>query len=159
MSTDLGFALASLFSKRCRDDPDADNPMYSHTRKCAVCGETTREGKEFCTNHVENHSYIKDLMSRMHARDEEDHKVMMEGSAAVNYDGVTVQEIMIHLRQTGTKTIDGLSKALSLDKTVIQKYVFALRDRNQVEIFSTQRESMAVRLLGNAELFGEEDCD
>jgi hypothetical protein len=124
-----------------------------------MCEETTREGKEFCTRHVKNHSYIQDLMSRMKDRDKEDHDVMMEGSSAVNLDGITVQEIMIHLRQTGTKTIEGLAKALQLEKFILQKYIFALRDQNRVEIINTARECMAVRLLSDEELFGDEDDD
>jgi len=157
--TDLGSALATLFSKACSSDPDAAVTLYSHTRKCAMCEETTREGKEYCTRHVENHSYIQDLMARMKERDREDHAVMMNGSSAVNLNGITVQEIMIHLRQTGTKTVEGLAKALQLEKYILQKYIFALRDQNRVEIINTARESMAVRLLSSEELFGDEDDD
>lgn len=164
MTADLGSALASLFSRRCIDDPDADITHYCHTRKCNAlvkghpCGETTREGKEFCTKHVENHPYIKNLMQRMKVRETEDHTVMMEGSKAVNLNGLTVQEILIHMRQTGTKTVEGLSKSLGLEKTILQKYLFALRDKNRVELVSTARESMAVRLVMNDddELFGDE---
>lgn len=156
---DLGSALATIFSKRCSNDPDASATTYSHTRKCAACEETTREGKEYCTQHVENHSYIQDLMSRMKDREHEDHEVMMKGSSAVNLDGITVQEIMIHLRQTGTKTMEGLAKALQLEKFILQKYIFALRDLKKVEIISTARECMAVRLLSDEELFGDEDGD
>jgi len=155
--SDLGSALATLFSRRCSSDPDAATTTYSHTRKCAACEETTREGKEYCPRHVERHAYIQDLMNRMAEREREDHDVMMRGSVAVNLGGITVQEIMIHLRQTGTKTIEGLAKGLQLDKSILQKYVFALRDRKQVEIISTARESMAVRLLTDDELFGESD--
>jgi hypothetical protein len=96
-------------------------------------------------------------MARMADRDREDHDVMMRGSCAVNMDGITVQEILLHLRQTGTKTIEGLSKALQLDKFIVQKYIFALRDNKRVELISTARECTAVRLLSDEELFGEED--
>jgi hypothetical protein len=157
--SDLGSALAALFSRRCSGDPDAAVTVYSHTRKCASCEETTREGKEYCTHHVEKHSYIQDLMARMQERDRQDTEVMMIGSSAVNHKGITVQEIMIHLRQTGTMTFDGLAKALQLEKYVLQKYIFALRDQNRVEIINTARECMAVRLLTNDELFGDEDED
>lgn len=159
MSADLGSAIASLFSRRAIDDPDADYTVYSHTRKCKTCGETTREGKEFCTKHVESHPYIQNLLNRMKVREVEDKTVMMGNSSDVNPAGLTVQEILIHLRQTGTKTIEGLSKSLGLEKTILQKYLFALRDQKRVELYSTARESLAVRLLVGAdeELFGEED--
>ena len=155
--TDLGSALATLFSRRCSGDPDAAVTVYSHTRKCESCEETTREGKKYCTHHVEKHSYIQDLMARMRERERQDHEVMMLGSTAVNHTGITVQEIMIHLRQTGTMTVEGLAKALQLEKYVLQKYIFALRDQSRVEIINTARECMAVRLLSGEELFGDED--
>lgn len=159
--SDLGSALATIFSKRCSSDPDAASSTQFHTRKCSDigCSETTREGKEFCTKHVEKHSYIANLMKRMAARDREDHDVMMRGSSAVNMDGITVQEIVLHLRQTGSKTLEGLSKALMIDRSIVQKYIFALRDRGKVEILVTARESMAIRLLTDEELFGDEDSD
>ena len=157
--SDLGSALATLFSRSCSSDPDAAVPTQSHTRKCSLCEETTREGKEYCTRHVENHAYIKDLMARMREREQQDHEVMMSGSSAVKMDGITVKEILLHLRQTGTKTVEGLAKALQLEKFVVQKYVFALRDSKHVEIISTARECMAVRLITGEELFGDEDDD
>lgn len=157
--SDLGSALATLFSRSCSSDPDAAVPTVSHTRKCRMCEETTREGKEYCTRHVENHDYVQDLMRRIKEREQQDYDVMMQGTSAVRMEGITVKEILLHLRQTGTKTIEGLAKALQLEKFVVQKYIFALRDSRQVEIISTARESMAVRLTTGDELFGDEDSD
>jgi len=162
-TTGLGFALGSLFSRRCQDDPDADVPSTHVTRKCEVagCGETTREGKDYCTRHVEKHPYIQHLLNVIATKHTEDRQVELGDSFAVNPEGLTIKEIIIQLRQTGTKTLDGLSKALQLDKMIIQKYLFALQRQNKVELFMTQRDNIAVRLLhvSEDELFGDEDDD
>ena len=43
-------------------------------RICNVedCCRTTREGKDFCSKHVELHPYIQDLIDRIETRAEED---------------------------------------------------------------------------------------
>jgi hypothetical protein len=32
-----------------------------------ICTQSTREGKPYCPDHVENHPYVQDLLNRMEA--------------------------------------------------------------------------------------------
>jgi hypothetical protein len=125
------------------------DPSANQTRTCATkgCPETTREGKIYCTNHVEKHPYVKHLLDRMADRDKEDHNVKMRGPKAVNMEGITVAEIMLHLRQNGPRTEERLQRELQIDKSIIHNYVVALNQRGLVKFDVTSRYSLTVELV------------
>lgn len=124
-------------------------PSTAQTRLCKTdaCKETTREGKIYCTDHVESHPYVQYLLKRMADRDAEDEQVRMEGATQVNITGITVQEILLQLKQNGTRTVERLTREIQLDKTVIRNYVVALQNAHLVRLGWTTRNSISVTLI------------
>lgn len=135
-------------------------PSTSQTRICKTetCKETTREGKLFCTDHVELHPYVQYLLKRIADRATEDEKVRMQGATSVNISGITVQEILLQLKQNGTRTVERLTREIQLDKTVIRNYVIAMRNSHLVRLGWTVRNSISVTLIDQnpSDLIGEE---
>lgn len=123
----------------------------SVTRTCSTpgCGDTTREGKPYCTEHVESHPYVQFLLKRVADRDIEDEAVRMQGSSAVNIDGITVEEITLQLRTNGTRTVERLCREIALDKSVIRSYIVAMKAAGLVTVSWTDRHSMAATLVSH----------
>jgi len=111
------------------------------------CQQTTREGKSFCTDHIEFQPYIRDLIKRMADRKLEDEQVRREGSKAVNLDGITAGEILLHLRQGGTRTEERLERETRLDKVIIHNYLVRLSMEGTIKFGRTSRNNTCVRLV------------
>jgi hypothetical protein len=119
------------------------------TCKTVSCGKTTRDGKDFCTDHVDKHPYVNSLINRIGARVEEDDLVKRKGSSAVNMDGITVKEILRDLRQNGTRTEERLTREIQLDKTIIHNYLIRLSREGLISFGRTSRNNISVRLVNH----------
>ena len=124
---------------------------YQHsTRSCRVsgCESTTREGKPFCPDHVENHDYVQNILSILREREAEEERVRLTGPGAVNPSGLTSQELVLHLSLHGSRTVERLSREFQLAAPVMHNYVDALKERGLVVLGRTTRGSTVVRLAG-----------
>jgi len=110
--------------------------------------KTTREGKPFCPNHVECHSYVQSILHILAEREAETNRVRTKGSVAVDPSGLTAQELVLHLSLHGSRTVERLSREFQLESRVIEEYVDALRVRGKVILGRTTRGSTVVRLAG-----------
>jgi predicted HTH transcriptional regulator len=118
------------------------------TRGCHApsCSKTTREGKPFCPDHVERHDYVQGILEILEARRAEEDRVRKVGSGAVDPRGLTAQELMLHLSQHGSRTVERLSREFQLEAPVMRNYVQALLEKGLVQIGRTTRGSTIVRL-------------
>ncbi|MEZ6187370.1 MAG: hypothetical protein R3F62_20455 [Planctomycetota bacterium] len=98
------------------------------------CQETTRNGKPFCTNHVEHLPYVADLIDTLDARDAELARVQRRGARCVDPTGITAQEILLQLKLYGGRTIARLSRDLMLEEDVVESYGRALAKLGAVSI-------------------------
>lgn len=125
---------------------------HSHgtIRSCrhANCGQSTREGKPFCPDHVDQHSYVQEILKILEEREAEEERVRQEGPEAVNLTGLTAQELMLHLSQHGSRTVERLSREFQLEAPVMHNYVSALLGEGLVIVGRTTRGSTVVRLAG-----------
>lgn len=122
----------------------------STTRTCDVrgCVQTTREGKPYCPDHVEQHPYVQNILSILAEREAEEEKVRQRGARAVDPQGLTARELVLHLSLHGARTVERLSRELQLDSKVLDGYVGALVRRGVVALGRTNRGSTVVRLAG-----------
>ena len=132
--------------------PRTVEPFYhsatSTTRSCKApgCHATTREGKPYCPEHVEFHPYVQEILEILDRREEEEQLVRKRGPSAVDPEGLTAKELMLHLSLHGSRTVERLSREFQLDATVMGNYVRALRNRGLVVLGRTTRGSTVVRL-------------
>jgi len=118
------------------------------TRGCesSGCYHTTREGKPFCPDHVENHSYVQNILKVLAEREDEEQRVRQRGPTAVDPDGLTAQELVLHLSLHGSRTVERLSREFQLEARVMNSYVDALMERGLIILGRTTRGSTVVRL-------------
>jgi predicted transcriptional regulator len=78
---------------------------------------------------------------------QEDESVRSVGSKAVNLDGITVREILLHLRQGGTRTEERLEREMQLDKVIVHNYLVRLSMEGVIRFGRTGRNNICVRLV------------
>ena len=108
------------------------------------CGKATREGKPYCSDHVEEHPYVRDLLQALSDREDEEERVRKRGAREVDLDGVTAQEILGYVAIHGGRTIQRLSRELNLDQKTIRGYARALERGNKAHLTQTRRGSTVV---------------
>lgn len=110
------------------------------------CTQTTREGKPFCPDHVEKNAYVQNVLNTLAEREEEEEKVRRRGSRAVNPEGITAREIVLHLSLHGARTLERLSREMNMDARVLDGYVGAMVRRGVISLGRTNRGSTVVKL-------------
>ena len=120
----------------------------STTRFCDVsgCQQTTREGKPYCPDHVDHHPYVQSILGMLADREQEEERVRQRGFKAVNPQGLTARELVLHLSLHGARTVERLSRELQLDTKVLDGYVGALVRKGVIALGRTNRGSTVVRL-------------
>jgi hypothetical protein len=114
------------------------------SRKCKICGLATREGKLYCPDHVDRHSYVMELNRQIAAKKEEEDAVRDRGVEAITEDSLTIKELLVHLQVHGSRTIERLSRELMLDTKVIAYYAQYLKEEGKVTLGVTKRGSIVV---------------
>lgn len=90
--------------------------------------------------------YVQELLSIMQERKEQDALVSQKGSKAINWEGITVKEILLQLRG-GVRTREGVARALQLDTKLVRNYFFGLRDKGMIKISQAERGGMVAQLV------------
>ena len=124
----------------------------------------TREGKPFCSEHVEKHPYVQNVLKQLDTRDAEDAAVLEKGESAANLAGITAHELLQQLELNGPRTVQRLARELNIDHKIVTGYVNALSKRGLVETDLTRRGSTVVMiaehlLKRSAEPLVEDDDD
>lgn len=118
------------------------------TRHCEVpdCGVATRAGKPFCSNHVEKHPYIQELLHIMMDSEIEEARVRQIGPRAVAADGLNSLEIVRFVRVNGERTVPRLARDLNMDLPTLEAYVKALKRRRLIRLGKNKRGTPLISL-------------
>lgn len=108
------------------------------------CTKATREGKPYCSDHVEEHPYVRQLLQALADREAEEERVRKRGAREVDLDGVTAQEILSYVTVHGGKTVQRLSRELNIDQKTIRGYARALERGKLVHLTQTRRGATVV---------------
>ena len=120
---------------------DPSGRKTKESKKCHIpsCGQTTRRDKEYCLLHIAHNPYARYVLKEIEKREHEDDKVALRGSHAANLNGITAKEILLELRQHGSRTTKRLSRDLQIEQKVIHSYVIALRKSKRVSVSASKR--------------------
>ena len=123
------------------------------SRHCEVegCHAPTRERKPFCSEHVLEHAYTRDLREILQQSEDELEAVRERGACAVNVDGAVVEEILAGVYLSGEKTWRRLCKDNVFyfngeTNTVMDAYLERMLEEKLVAIHCTKRGSRVVTL-------------
>lgn len=131
-----------------REEPDRRRPP----RRCSepTCNQATREGKPYCSDHVELHPYVQRLLAELREREEADERVRRRGPRAVEATSLTSQEILTFVHVHGPKTVKRLARELNADLETLKIYAQGLRRLGLVRLTATRRKSTLVHPIPEA---------
>jgi len=118
-------------------------------RYCKVdsCTEATNGSKDFCTDHLEYHPYVRKLLESLGLRYEEDEEVRREGSGSVNMNGITIKEILLHLTLSGPRTEERLAREVQVDQVIIHSCLVRLSKEGIIKFGHNARNNISVQLV------------
>ena len=124
------------------------NPRH-RPRRCEMegCHQATQGGKPFCTEHVEEHPYVQEVLASLARREMEEARVARVGSRAVDINGITSQEILGYLVVHGAATARRLAHELNIDGKVLDAYLKAQKRRKLVKFTTNRRGRLVVHPL------------
>lgn len=126
-----------------------ERPVTRHCQQ-PLCGTATRQGKPFCSAHVNEHPYVKELLARIDGKQAEEARVRVRGGRAVDPEGLTAQEILRFLVVHGERTVPRLARDLNVDLPTVRCYVSVLKRHKQVEVRENKRGAVVVRYRAEA---------
>lgn len=136
-----------LRNPRIRTSDRVPGGRREKTRHCKVCKKVTQEGKQYCTDHVNKHDYVVDLIRRMEASNLEEADIRHQGYQAVKPESIIADDILITLRNKGSRTIERLSRELMRSHDTIERYVEYLYHQGLVALSESNRGKIVVRLV------------
>ena len=100
------------------------------TKKCLMlgCGESTRENKDYCTEHIEEIPYVKSLLDMLAGHEAENNAIVAHQMTAKEILGTsTCRDIEITIeRLTEAVTVEDLSFDLDMDVALTEECLMAL---------------------------------
>lgn len=115
-----------------------DRPVTRYCQRSG-CGVATRAGKPFCSAHVEDHPYVRGLLSLIAEMRSEAALVRVRGARAVDTRALSSQEILRFLRVHGERSVPRLARDLNIPLEILEFYVKALGSRNLVALRENKR--------------------
>jgi hypothetical protein len=103
-----------------------DPGLHKGTRECDVvdCKKTTREGKPFCSKHIEQAPYIQEVQGRLDKRAAEE-AILEAGNESVPCEGFFVNEAILLLR-TRDFTVKSFSRRLDVTHRAAERLLVLL---------------------------------
>lgn len=132
---------------------NVSKPNQTLRCKASDCGASTREGKPYCPDHVDQNDYVKSLIAKLDAKDQEARKVVKKGQEVISNDSLTLREVVQELKFHGPRTIARLCRDTQLEKDVLVGYIDRLVREGRAEKFNTQRGCDSVRLVSSRRLY------
>jgi hypothetical protein len=112
------------------------------------CGKSTREGKPYCSEHVDHQPYVQQLIDQLAEHEQKVAKIKAGKTRVAKADDLVAKEIVLQLREHGARTLERLARDLREDTVTITAYVHALKRKRQVSLGASKRGNTTVRLAG-----------
>ena len=112
------------------------------------CLLTTRDGKPYCPEHVEENPYAKRVTEEIARRKRDDDRARKPKApiSSFNIEGITAQSILQHLGEHGTRTRERLCRELALEFDVLDGYIRALLKKDLIYLGRTHRGNVTLSL-------------
>lgn len=121
----------------------------NQTRYCEHknCNERTREGKEFCSGHVDQLPYVQKLLDRIEEKDKEVEAVRKKGKKAVSATSENLKEVKTHLEFNGPRTTKRLQRELQLTSSGLEGFLDYMEEEDQITRSRTSRGDETIHLV------------
>ena len=124
------------------------NPIKTpnQLKQCEVCGESTREGKPFCPEHVERNAYVRNILQALEDQEKEHTKALKKGTSAIANNSLTAIEMVKVLAIRGTTTVNRIAREVNLDLELVEVYARYLGERRITRSGTTTRGNKTLTL-------------
>lgn len=113
----------------------------------AGCSQATREGKPYCSDHVEELPYVLQVQARIEAREAELAAVSKRGARAVDVHGIVAREVLCSLWIHGERSVARLARELNVEFELLLLYISRLRKAKMITQTSPRRGAGQVTLV------------
>lgn len=114
-------------------------------KDCAVkgCPIQTREGKDYCSDHVERCDYVKSILDARKQHLLETRRIN-KNPGALTIDTEIVRDAINFLTYDGPLSLEKLASLLSASNTLVEKIVMLLARQRMVTVKKTKRGSRLI---------------
>lgn len=135
--------------------PDAG--QHKGTSPCQEkgCLRSTREGKPFCSDHIESAPYVQRILGILAARDEEE-RILELRRGRINKDGFFYRETLLLLRSKDF-TAKGLARRLDLSHHATRRLIRMIAKDGLAIEGETGRGDVTISGLGDRDLAFDRD--
>jgi hypothetical protein len=125
---------------------------HKGTRDCEAvgCRKSTREGKPYCSNHIEKAPYIVGILGKLDQRAQEE-AILEKGRRHIPQDGFFVKEAVLLLR-TKDFTIKSFSRRLDISHKAAARLVDLLVKWGHAKQVKTARGGKTISGLAHKDL-------
>lgn len=121
----------------------APNPKCNH----APCKRATREGKPYCSEHVELSPYVARIIEELELRDHE--AALLAAGKKIARDGHLVRETLLMLEQ-GSYTSAKLSRLMDISHSSTETLIRIMDDMGLATMSKTDRGALVIAKIGSA---------
>lgn len=119
------------------------------------CAKTTREGKPFCSEHIERAPYVKRILTILKGRDEEEAK-LLAGEEEINPHGFFYKETLLLLRSKDF-TGKALARRLDISHAAARRLIDLMYAGGLCKRGNTSRGDLTISGLGPRDLSAPEE--
>ena len=142
---------------QCRHNPrvvDRFEPseQRGRARKCEIpgCNQTTKEGKLYCSDHVDMTPYARQILARLEKMEADDTLAARKRLSKEQKESLSLSEsldeIMLVLKSKGPMTLQRLAREVNKKQAVVKNYINMLKSRQLVRTTKNKRGSEVVQL-------------
>ena len=118
--------------------------------KAKPCTRSTREGKPFCSEHIENAPYVAHILEILAGRAQEE-TILREGVDEIPKDGFFYKETLLLLRSKNF-TGKGLSRRLDICHAAAKRLIVLMARDGLAKVDTTSRGDLTISGLGPRDL-------
>ena len=146
------YGVGKLVIKSIMREPRDHTERQRQTKHCEVplCVSHTKGAKPRCVSHIEQMSYVDDLLNRIEGRAETDAAVKKLGPSVADPEDLTAKEILGYLKVYGPRTILRMGRDIG-DTPLVRVYSEMLRVKGIIDISENKRGSKVLTLIKKKE--------
>ena len=111
------------------------------------CQRTTREGKPFCSDHVELSPYVKTILKELELRDAE--AMRLSEGKDIRRDGHLIRETLLMLEQ-GSYTAAKLSRLMDINHAAAETLIKIMDKKGLARMGKTDRGALTIKRIDKA---------
>ena len=117
------------------------------------CGQHTREGKAFCSEHVEHHPYAKWIAEQIQVREREIERGKKSGTRGISPKSGITRDLLGYVVESGCCTLDRLRRERmhDTDVKIVERYVRRMAKKGLVKLSKTTRGGILLQATASIE--------